>query len=271
MRVLVGVKRVIDYSVKVRLAANNKIQTSGIKYSTNPFCEIAVEEAIVLRQNNFASSTTAVSIGGKSAVDSLRSCLAMGIDNAIHIETDPSIDVDLLLQPSTVSLILAHIAKKEKSDLVILGKQAIDDDNNQTAQMTAHHLKCAQITNASKITPNKTADKVDGLSVVREVDGGSQLLSCSLPAVVSADLRLNTPRYATLPNIMKAKKKPIQTFSLVDIAKEIAAAQTNEKLDLLTPRLKIVKLAEPETRKAGIKVGSVAELVDKLKNEAKLL
>ncbi|KAL9692235.1 hypothetical protein quinque_000214 [Culex quinquefasciatus] len=223
-RVLVGVKRVIDYAVKIRVKPDKSgVVTEGVKHSMNPFDEIAVEEAVKMKEKKLASEVVAVSVGPAQAQEVLRTALAMGADRGIHIEVTGK-DYDLL-QPIHVSKILAKLAQDEKADLVILGKQAIDDDCNQTAQMTAALLDWPQATYASKV--EKTSD---GLTVVREIDGGLETIKTTVPAVISADLRLNTPRYATLPNIMKAKKKPIKKVAPKDLGVDT------------TPRIEIVSV-----------------------------
>jgi electron transfer flavoprotein beta subunit len=249
MKILVPVKRVIDFNVKIRIKPDGSgVETANVKMSMNPFDEIAVEEAIRLKEAGRASEIIAVSIGPAKAQETLRTALAMGADRAILVVTD------IAVEPLTVARILQKIAEKEGPELIILGKQAIDDDSNQTGQMLASLLGWPQGTYASKLVPS------DGrVAVTREVDGGLQTVSLKLPAVVTADLRLNEPRYASLPNIMKAKKKPLE---------EIDAAEFGIALE---PRIKVLKTAEPGERQAGVRVGSVAELVDKLRNEAGVL
>jgi electron transfer flavoprotein beta subunit len=249
MKILVPVKRVIDFNVKIRIKPDGSgVETANVKMSMNPFDEIAVEEAIRLKEAGKASEIIAVSIGPAKSQETLRTALAMGADRAILVNTD------IAVEPLTVAKILKKIAEKEGPELIILGKQAIDDDSNQTGQMLASLLGWPQGTFASKLVPS------DGrVAVTREVDGGLQTVSLKLPAVVTADLRLNEPRYASLPNIMKAKKKPLD---------EIAAAELGIALE---PRIKVLKTAEPEERQAGVRVESVAELVDKLRNEAGVL
>jgi len=246
MKVLVPIKRVVDYNVKIRLKPDGSgVELANVKMSMNPFDEIAIEEALRLREAKIATEVIAVSIGPQKAQETLRTALAMGADRAILVKTDVAIE------PLTVAKILKHIAEQEKPEIIILGKQAIDDDANQTGQMLAGLLGWPQGTFASKIAP------ADGqLRVTREVDGGLQTILLKLPAVVTTDLRLNEPRYASLPNIMKAKNKPLA---------EIDAATLGIDLE---PRLKIVKTQEPSARKAGVKVASVAELVAKLRDEA---
>lgn len=249
MKILVPVKRVVDYNVKVRVKADGSgVDIANVKMSMNPFDEIAIEEAVRLKEKGVATEVVAVSCGVAQCTETLRTAMAIGADRAILVQTDDE------LQPLAVAKLLAALVAKEQPGLVILGKQAIDDDANQTGQMLAALAKLPQATFASKI------EVVDGRArVTREVDGGLETLSLSLPALVSTDLRLNEPRYVTLPNIMKAKKKPLETLSPADLGVDTA------------PRLKTLKVAEPAARKAGIKVGSVAELVDKLRNEAKVI
>ena len=249
MKVLVGVKRVIDYNVKVRVKADGTgVETANVKMSMNPFDEIGVEEAVRLKEKGIATEIVAVSMGPAAAQETIRTALAMGADRGILVQTDAE------LQPLAVAKLFKALVAKESPQLVILGKQAIDDDCNQTGQMLAALLGWAQGTFASKVAP------ADGrLEVTREVDGGLETLSIALPAVVTTDLRLNEPRYASLPNIMKAKKKPIETLTPDALGVDPA------------PRLVTLKVAEPAKRLAGVKVKDVAELVDKLKNEAKVI
>ena len=246
MKILVPVKRVIDYNVKPRVKSDGSgVDLANVKMSMNPFDEIAVEEALRLREKGVATEVIAVSVGPAKAQETLRTALAMGADRAILVETDSEVE------PLAVAKILKAIADEEAPGLVILGKQAIDDDCNQTGQMLAALLGWGQATFASKLVVG------DGsVEVTREVDGGMQTITLKLPAVVTTDLRLNEPRYASLPNIMKAKKKPIDEKSPADLGVDV------------TPRLKVLKTVEPSGRKSGVKVGSVAELVSKLKNEA---
>ncbi|WP_163265791.1 electron transfer flavoprotein subunit beta/FixA family protein [Chelativorans alearense] len=249
MKVLVPVKRVIDANVKPRVKADGSgVELANVKMAMNPFDEIAVEEAIRLKETGKAEEIVAVSIGPAQAQETLRTALAMGADRAILVKTD------LAVEPLDVAKILKGVAGEEKPGLIILGKQAIDDDSNQTGQMLAALLGWAQGTFASNVA-------IDGekATVTREVDGGLQVVELKLPAIVTTDLRLNQPRYASLPNIMKAKKKPLDEKSPADYGVEVKT------------RLKVLKTEEPAGRKAGIKVGSVAELVDKLKNEAGVL
>ncbi|XP_072389943.1 electron transfer flavoprotein subunit beta [Diabrotica undecimpunctata] len=246
-RVLVGVKRVIDYAVKIRVKPDKTgVVTDGIKHSMNPFDEIAVEEAVRLKEKKVASEIIAVSCGPAQSQEVLRTALAMGVDKGIHVEVSgPEYET---LQPIHVSKILAKIAQNEKADLVIVGKQAIDDDCNQTAQMTAAVLDWPQATFTSKL---EKGDK--DLTVTREIDGGLETVKCKIPAVISADLRLNEPRYATLPNIMKAKKKPIQKLTPKDLGVDIS------------PRIKVISVEDPPVRQAGAVLPDVDALVGKLK------
>ena len=246
MKVVVPVKRVIDYNVKIRVKADHSgVETANVKMSMNPFDEIGVEEAIRLKEAGTATEVVAVSIGVAQCQETIRTALAMGADRGIHVETDQEV------QPLAVAKLLKAVVEREKPGLVILGKQAIDDDSNQTGQMLAALLGWPQGTFASKLT-----FKDGGIEVTREVDGGLETVQLKLPAIVTTDLRLNEPRYASLPNIMKAKKKPIETLAPDALGVDVA------------PRLKVLKVEEPPKRKAGIKVKTVAELVDKLKNEA---
>ncbi|XP_037963540.2 electron transfer flavoprotein subunit beta [Plutella xylostella] len=246
-RVLVGVKRVIDYAVKVRVKPDKSgVVTEGVKHSMNPFDEIAVEEAVRMKEKKLASEVIAVSCGPAQAQETLRTALAMGADRAIHVEVAAA-EYETL-QPIHVSKILAKLAQDEKADIVIVGKQAIDDDSNQTAQMTAAVLDWAQGTFASKIEKSDA-----GLTVTREIDGGLETVKTKVPVVISADLRLNEPRYATLPNIMKAKKKPLKKVKPSDLGVDIA------------PRIKIVSVEDPPVRQAGAVVPDVDALIGKLK------
>jgi len=246
-RVLVGVKRVIDYAVKIRVKPDKTgVVTSGVKHSMNPFDEIAVEEAVRLKEKKIASEIIVASCGPTQAQETIRTALAMGADRGIHIEI-PEGSYEKL-QPLQVSKILAKLAQEEKADLVIVGKQAIDDDCNQTAQMTAAILDWPQGTFASKI------EKKEGeIVVTREVDGGLETIKLKLPAVLSSDLRLNEPRYATLPNIMKAKKKKIDKRKIGDLGVDVA------------PRQEILSVEDPPVRAGGVKVETVDDLVGKLK------
>jgi electron transfer flavoprotein beta subunit len=246
MKVLIGIKLVVDANVKIRVRADGSgVETAGLKQSINPFCEIAVEEAVRLKEKGTADEIVVVSIGPAAAQEALRAALAVGADRAIHVLTDEEV------QPLAVAKTLKAIVGKEQPQLVILGKQAIDDDCNQTGQMLAALLGWPQGTFASKVVAGD-----GGIMVTREIDGGLETVELTLPAVVTSDLRLNEPRYASLPNIMKAKKKPLETVKPEDLGVD------------LTPRLKTLKVAEPPRRQAGIKVGSVQELVEKLRNEA---
>ncbi|KAA3651535.1 MAG: electron transfer flavoprotein subunit beta/FixA family protein [Rhodocyclaceae bacterium] len=249
MKILVPVKRVVDYNVKVRVKADaSGVDIANVKMSMNPFDEIAVEEAVRLKEAGVATEVIAVSCGVAQCQETLRTAMAIGADRGILVQTDEE------LQPLAVAKLLKTLVEKEGPQLVILGKQAIDDDANQTGQMLAALLNLPQATFASKVAI------ADGkATVTREIDGGLETLSMSLPAIVTTDLRLNEPRYATLPNIMKAKKKPLETVTPADLGVDVA------------PRLKTLKVEEPPKRSAGIKVADVAELVAKLKNEAKVI
>ncbi|MDF3073226.1 MAG: electron transfer flavoprotein subunit beta/FixA family protein [Alphaproteobacteria bacterium] len=246
MKVLVAVKRVIDYNVKIRVKADKTgVETANVKMSMNPFDEIAVEEAIRMKEAGKATEVIAFSAGPTQCQETIRTALAMGADRGVHVVTDGE------LQPLAVAKLLKAVADKEQPGLIIVGKQAIDDDSNQTGQMVAALLGWSQGTFANKI------DVADGsVTVKREVDGGLENVKLKLPAVITTDLRLNEPRYASLPNIMKAKKKPIDQHKPEDLGVDVA------------PRLKTLKVEEPAGRKAGIKVKTVAELVEKLRNEA---
>ncbi|MCM2327049.1 MAG: electron transfer flavoprotein subunit beta/FixA family protein [Lysobacter sp.] len=249
MKILVPVKRVVDYNVKVRVKADGTgVDLANVKMSMNPFDEIAVEEALKLKEAGKATEVVAVSCGPVACQETLRTALAMGADRAILVEAEGE------LQPLAVAKLLKAVVAKEGPQLVITGKQAIDDDANQVGQMLAALLDWAQVTFASKVA-------LDGgkLTVTREIDGGLETVEAALPAVVTADLRLNTPRYATLPNIMKAKKKPLDTLKPADLGVDVA------------PRLKTLKVAEPPKRQGGVMVKDVAELVAKLKSEAKVI
>ncbi|XP_023328434.1 electron transfer flavoprotein subunit beta [Eurytemora carolleeae] len=249
MKVLVGCKRVIDYAVKIRVRPDKLgVVTDGVKHSMNPFDEIAVEEAVRMKEKKLVKEIIVVSCGPTQSQETIRTALAMGADRGIHIEVP---DAQMaLLQPLHVSKILAALVKKESADLVLLGKQAIDDDSNQTAQMTAALLDCAQGVFASKVNVNG-----DTLEVEREVDGGLETIKIKLPCVLSADLRLNEPRYATLPNIMKAKKKKIDKISAADLGVDLGA------------RIEIVSVLDPPVREAGQTVADVPELLSKLKDK----
>ena len=248
-KVLVPVKRVVDKDIKVRVKSDNSgVDIANVKHSMNPFDEIAVEEAVRLKEKGAVSEVIAVSIGVTQAQETLRTALAIGADRAILVETADEV------QPLAVAKLLKALVDKEQPGLVIMGKQAIDDDSNQTGQMLAALADLPQATFASKV------ELADGkATVTREVDSGLETVAVNLPAVVTTDLRLNEPRYVTLPNIMKAKKKPLETVKPADLGVDVA------------PRLKILKVSEPPKRSAGIKVPDVATLVDKLKNEAKVI
>jgi electron transfer flavoprotein beta subunit len=249
MKILVPVKRVVDYNVKVRVKPDGSaVDIANVKMSMNPFDEIAVEEAVRLREAGVATEVIAVSCGVTQCQETLRTAMAIGADRAILVESTEE------LQPLAVAKILKALVDKEQPQLIILGKQAIDDDSNQTGQMLAALAGLPQATFASKVT---VAD--GNATVSREVDGGSETLSLTLPAVITTDLRLNEPRYVTLPNIMKAKKKPMKTLKPADLGVDV------------TPRLKTLKVAEPPQRSAGVKVPDVKTLVEKLKTEAKVL
>ncbi|MBD1552375.1 electron transfer flavoprotein subunit beta/FixA family protein [Pseudomonas typographi] len=249
MKVLVAVKRVVDYNVKVRVKADNSgVDLANVKMSMNPFCEIAVEEAVRLKEKGLASEVIAVSVGPTAAQEQLRTALALGADRAILVECGED------LSSLAIAKALKAVVDKEQPQLVILGKQAIDSDNNQTGQMLAALTGYAQGTFASKV---ELAG--DTANVTREIDGGLQTVALKLPAIVTTDLRLNEPRYATLPNIMKAKKKPLEVLTPADLGVSTASTYST------------VKVEAPAARNAGVKVASVAELVDKLKNEAKVI
>jgi electron transfer flavoprotein beta subunit len=249
MKALVAVKRVVDYNVKIRVKADNSgVETANVKFSANPFDEIAVEEAVRLKEAGAVTEIVVVSIGPAQAQEVLRAALAMGADRAILVQTDEEV------QPLAVAKILKALCEREAPQLAIVGKQAIDDDSNQTGQALAALLGWPQGTFASKLVVK------DGRAVVtREIDGGLETVSLALPAVVTTDLRLNEPRYASLPNIMKAKKKPLESIAVADLGLDIA------------PRLATLRVETPPGRQAGVKVPDVATLVDKLKNEAKVI
>ena len=249
MKVLVPIKRVIDYNVKARVKADNSdVDLANVKMAMNPFCEIAIEEAIRLKEAGTATEVIAVTIGAKAAQEQLRTALALGADKAIHIETDEK------LESLHIAKLLAKLVEQEAPELVILGKQSIDSDNNQTGQMLAALTGMPQGTFASEVV-------VDGekVNVTREIDGGLQTVALSLPAVVTTDLRLNEPRYASLPNIMKAKRKPLDVKAAADFSVSLES------------NVKVLKVTPPPQREGGIKVADVAELVEKLKNEAKVI
>lgn len=249
MKILVPVKRVVDYNVKVRVKSDNSgVELDNVKMSMNPFDEIAVEEALRLKEKGVATEVIAISIGVSQVKETIRNALAMGADSGIFVEVNET------LEPLNIAKIISSVAKKESVDLMILGKQAIDDDMNATSQMVAALLNWPQATFASKI---EIVDKI--VKVSREVDGGIENIEVNLPAVISTDLRLNEPRYASLPNIMKAKKKPINEIKIDELKINI-----NQRLDIL-------KVEEPSKRQSGIMLKTIEELVDKLKNEAKVI
>lgn len=249
MKVIVAVKRVIDYNVKVRVKADKTgVETANVKMSMNPFDEIAVEEGVRMRESGAASELIAVSMGPKQCQETIRTALAMGSDRGIHVFHDGE------LEPLSVAKLLAAIIRKESADIVILGKQAIDNDSNQTGQMLAALLGWAQGTFVSDLDFNENT-----VTVTREIDGGLETVNLRMPVIITTDLRLNTPRYASLPNIMKAKKKPIEEAYPSDLGIDV------------TPRLTTIKVEEPSKREAGVKVESVEELVNKLRNEAKVI
>jgi len=249
MKVLVPIKRVIDYNVKARVKSDNSdVDLTNVKMAMNPFCEIAIEEAIRLKEAGTATEVVAVTIGAKTSQEQLRTALALGADKAIHIETDEK------LESLHIAKLLAKIVEQEAPELVILGKQSIDSDNNQTGQMLAALTNRGQGTFASKVVV------ADGkVNVTREVDGGLQTVALSLPAIITTDLRLNEPRYASLPNIMKAKRKPLDVIAAGSLGVD------------LTPRIQLVSVEEPAKRSGGIIVEDVAQLVEKLKTEAKVI
>jgi len=249
MKVLVAVKRVVDYNVKIRVKADNTgVDTANVKMSMNPFDEIAVEEAVRLKESKVATEVVAVSMGPKACQETIRTALAMGADRGILVSSDDE------LQPLAVAKLFKALVDKESPDLVLMGKQAIDDDSNQTGQMLAGLLGWPQATFLSKVEVG------DGkATMTREIDGGLETVAVAMPCVGTVDLRLNTPRYASLPNIMKAKKKPIETLEAASMGVDIA------------PRLTTLKVEEPSARKAGVMVPDVAALVDKLRNEAKVI
>ena len=249
MKVLVAVKRVVDYNVKVRPKSDGTdVDLNNVKMAINPFCEIAVEEAVRLKEKGIATEIVAVSVGPKVAQEQMRTALAVGADRGILVETDEDV------QPLGIAKVLKAVVDKEQPQLVIMGKQAIDGDNNQTGQMLAALAGMGQGTFASEVAVDG-----DSVAVTREIDGGLQTVKLKLPAVVTTDLRLNEPRYASLPDIMKAKKKPLDTLTPDELGIDV------------TPRVKTLKVEPPAERQAGIKVADVAELVDKLKNEAKVI
>ena len=249
MKILVPVKRVVDYNVKVRpLSDNSNVDLNNVKMSVNPFCEIAVEEAVRMKESGQATEVVVVTVGGDESQEQLRACLALGADRAILAQSEG------LLEPLAIAKVLTKIVESENPNLVILGKQAIDGDNNQTGQMLGALLGYPQATFASEVNLE------DGKAIVtREIDGGLQTISIKLPAIVTTDLRLNEPRYASLPNIMKAKSKPLDVIAAADLGIDIA------------PRMTTLKVSLPAQREAGIMVETVDELLDKLKNEAKVI
>ena len=249
MKILVAVKRVIDYNVQIRVKEDGSgVVTDNVKMSTNPPDDNAIEEAVKIKESGKAREIIAVTVGEEKAQETVRKALAVGADRGIHVK------VDSMLEPLAVSKILKKVVEKENPDLVFMGKQAIDDDCNQTGQMLAAHLNWPQATFASKIEV-----KDNSLQVTREVDEGLETIEVNTPAIITCDLRLNEPRYASLPNIMKAKKKPIEELNASDLGVDTK------------PRIEHIKIEEPPKRKAGIKVSSVEELVNKLKNEAKVI
>ena len=249
MKILVAVKRVVDYNVKVRPNSDSSdVELANVKMSVNPFCEIAVEEAVRLKEKGVATEIIAVTIGTAQSQEQLRTCLALGADRAILVETD------IPVEPLAVAKCLKAVYEEEQPDIVLMGKQAIDGDNNQTGQMLASMLGCAQGTFASEVSVEEGS-----IAVTREIDGGLQALSLKLPAVITTDLRLNEPRYASLPNIMKAKQKPLSTRTAEELGVDVS------------PRTQLLGVELPAQRQAGIKVNDVAQLVDKLKNEAKVI
>jgi electron transfer flavoprotein beta subunit len=249
MKIVVPIKRVVDYNVKVRpLSDQSDVDLNNVKMAMNPFCEIAIEEAVRLKESGTATEVIAVTVGKSDSQEQLRTALALGADRAILIESDS------LLEPLAIAKALSKVIKEEDPQLVILGKQAIDGDNNQTGQMLAAILSYGQATFASEVTIDG-----DSASVTREIDGGLQTIKVSLPAIITTDLRLNEPRYASLPNIMKAKKKELDIKPITDMGIDTAS------------RMELLSVELPPARQEGIKVESVAELVDKLKNEAKVI
>ena len=249
MKILVPIKRVVDYNVKVRpLSDNSNVDLNNVKMAVNPFCEIALEEAVRLKESGKATEVIAVSVGKSDSQEQLRTALALGADRAILVETES------LLEPLAISKVLQKLIENEKPDIIILGKQAIDGDNNQTGQMLAALLDYPQATNASEITIEDSS-----IQVTREIDGGLQTLELTIPAIITTDLRLNEPRYASLPNIMKAKKKELNIIPVSDLGIDIQ------------PRTELLSVELPPKREAGIIVENIDELVDKLKNEAKVI
>ena len=249
MKILVPIKRVVDYNVKVRpLSDNSNVDLNNVKMAVNPFCEIALEEAVKLKESGKATEVVAISVGKTDSQEQLRTALALGADRATLIETDS------ILEPLAISKVLQKVAEEEKPDLIILGKQAIDGDNNQTGQMLAAMLDYPQATNASELIVEDNSIKV-----TREIDGGLQTLELTIPAIVTTDLRLNEPRYASLPNIMKAKKKELNIIPAADLGVDISS------------RTELISVELPPSREAGVMVETVDELVSKLKDEAKVI
>ena len=249
MKILVPIKRVVDYNVKVRpLSDNSNVDLNNVKMSVNPFCEIAVEEAVRLKESGQATEVIAVTVGGDESQEQLRACLALGADRAILAQSEG------LLEPLAIAKVLTKIVESENPNLIILGKQAIDGDNNQTGQMLGALLDYPQATNASEVSINDSS-----ISVTREIDGGLQTLELTIPSIVTTDLRLNEPRYASLPNIMKAKKKELNVVPAVDLGIDLGS------------RTELLSVELPPSREAGIMVETVDDLVDKLKNEAKVI
>ena len=249
MKILVPIKRVVDYNVKVRpLSDNSNVDLNNVKMAVNPFCEIALEEAVKLKESGQATEVIAISVGKTESQEQLRTALALGADRAVLVETDK------LLEPLAIAKVLKKIVDDEKPDLIILGKQAIDGDNNQTGQMLGAILEYPQATNASEVKLDSSS-----VEVTREIDGGLQTLKLSVPAIITTDLRLNEPRYASLPNIMKAKKKELKTMPVSELGIDVDS------------RTEILSVELPPSREAGIIVESVDELIDKLKNEAKVI
>ena len=249
MKILVPIKRVVDYNVKVRpLSDNSNVDLNNVKMAVNPFCEIALEEAVRLKEAGKATEVIAVSVGQTDSQEQLRTALALGADRATLVETDS------LLEPLAIAKVLQKIIENEKPDLIILGKQAIDGDNNQTGQMLGALLDYPKATNASEVSINESS-----ISVTREIDGGLQTLELTIPSIVTTDLRLNEPRYASLPNIMKAKKKELNVVPAVDLGIDLGS------------RTELLSVELPPSREAGIMVETVDDLVDKLKNEAKVI
>ena len=249
MKILVPIKRVVDYNVKVRpLSDNSNVDLNNVKMAVNPFCEIALEEAVKLKESGKATEVVAISVGKTDSQEQLRTALALGADRATLIETDS------ILEPLAISKVLQKVAEEEKPDLIILGKQAIDGDNNQTGQMLAAMLDYPQATNASELIVEDSSIKV-----TREIDGGLQTLELTIPAIVTTDLRLNEPRYASLPNIMKAKKKELNIIPAADLGVDISS------------RTELISVELPPSREAGVMVETVDELVSKLKDEAKVI